>query len=297
MSLEETKAVWLEKFREALGHDNWGQILEGCQKYELLAGELVTGIAQQAHTLKSKDSDALHKIAKCLTARALVLKGQSSVPISSEITAVDMKEMEKVFVNLFTPVDEPFPIAADKFLSVQAARPMVVGAEIVAGEAAGPLDTDLFEAAAAKVAGRVVCLRVSRIGLKDAETYIDPVMTVSVADSKTVFDTQDITEKREERSVNHVVFDKPVYLHVGLEDIHARKAAIFFEFKHYKPKKKKMSTRCWCFMEADELKWDEEFALEIYHKPTDLKRKKLSLHSEKPLYLHVLAQHFTSKRR
>lgn len=30
--------------------------------------------------------------------------------------------------------------------------------------------------------------------------------------------------------------------------------AIFFEFKHYKPKKATVSTRCWAFMERDEIK-------------------------------------------
>jgi len=66
-------------------------------------------------------------------------------------------------------------------------------------------------------------------------------------------------------------------------------AALFFEFKHYKPKKKKVSVRCWSFMELSELKRDEEIVLEIYHKPTDLKKKKFKLHSEKPLYLHLYA--------
>lgn len=31
-------------------------------------------------------------------------------------------------------------------------------------------------------------------------------------------------------------------------------AAIFFEFKHFKPKKSVISTRCFSFMEMDELK-------------------------------------------
>ena len=68
-----------------------------------------------------------------------------------------------------------------------------------------------------------------------------------------------------------------------------KRAALFFEFKHYKPKKKKVSTRAWAFMELSELKRDEEIILEIYHKPTDLRKKKLKLHSGKPLYLHLFA--------
>jgi len=42
-------------------------------------------------------------------------------------------------------------------------------------------------------------------------------------------------------------------------------------------------------MELNELKMDDEIVLEIYHKPVDLRKKKLKLHSEKPLYLHLFA--------
>ena len=30
--------------------------------------------------------------------------------------------------------------------------------------------------------------------------------------------------------------------------------AVFFELKHYKPKKKTISTKCWAFLERDEIK-------------------------------------------
>lgn len=35
---------------------------------------------------------------------------------------------------------------------------------------------------------------------------------------------------------------------------HSLGAAIFFEFKHYKPKKRFTSTKCFAFMEMDEIK-------------------------------------------
>jgi hypothetical protein len=40
-------------------------------------------------------------------------------------------------------------------------------------------------------------------------------------------------------------------------------------------------------MEMPEVKADEETVLEIYHKPTDLFKKKLKLHSVKDLYFHA----------
>ncbi len=39
---------------------------------------------------------------------------------------------------------------------------------------------------------------------------------------------------------------------------------MLFEFKHYKPKKHKISTKCWCFMEADEFKRAATIPLELY---------------------------------
>uniref|UniRef100_A0A8C8YG25 Axin interactor, dorsalization associated n=1 Tax=Prolemur simus TaxID=1328070 RepID=A0A8C8YG25_PROSS len=63
-------------------------------------------------------------------------------------------------------------------------------------------------------------------------------------------------------------------------------AAVFFEFKHYKPKKRFTSTKCFAFMEMDEIK-PGPIVIELYKKPTDFKRKKLQLLTKKPLYLHL----------
>lgn len=38
--------------------------------------------------------------------------------------------------------------------------------------------------------------------------------------------------------------------------------SIFFEFKHFKPKKNMISTKCWAFMEKDEIK-EGSVALEL----------------------------------
>jgi hypothetical protein len=111
--------------------------------------------------------------------------------------------------------------------------------------------------------------------------------------------------------------------------------AVFMEFKHFKPKKNKISTKCFCLLEMDEIR-KGQFPLEMsvwrplgatavngvgrpfsplwptvvngvgrpfsltlarcflspsplhsYAKPTDFKRKKLSLLTEKPHYLYI----------
>merc|ERR1719174_1776081 len=175
-------------------------------------------------------------------------------------------------------------------------KPSMEGEIIEAGEeqfgnAGGYNASDWAQSQAAlkSVCGTVVCIRIEKIGLKDAQEYIDPFMTVLVADPRTnTLDTHD-TPVAPERRATHVIFNHQVYLNISLEDMQRQSAALFFEFKHYKPKKKKISTRCWAFMELNELKMDDEIVLEIYHKPTDLRKKKLKLHSEKPLYLHLYA--------
>jgi hypothetical protein len=63
-------------------------------------------------------------------------------------------------------------------------------------------------------------------------------------------------------------------------------SAIIFEFRHFKKEKSKISVKCWAFLEREELK-PGEHVLELYKKPVDLKRKKLSLFTVKPLYLHL----------
>ena len=63
--------------------------------------------------------------------------------------------------------------------------------------------------------------------------------------------------------------------------------AIFVEFKHYKPAKKKTSLKCFCFLEKDELVDGAPIVLELYKKPLDTKRKKLKLLTSKDQFLHL----------
>merc|ERR1711879_88661 len=201
---------------------------------------------------------------------------------------IDMKALESVFKALFTGQEiDTFPVEAHKFQSAQLVKPSMSGDIICEGEE--HTDWHQQQAVLKSVVGTVVALRIDKIGLKDAQDYIDPFITVLVADPKTnLLDTHDTPHARE-RTATHVLINHEVYLNISLEDLQREQAALFFEFKHYKPKKKKISTRCWAFMELSELKRDEEMVLEIYHKPTDLRKKSIKLHSEKPLYLHLYA--------
>lgn len=242
-------------------------------------------------SITSKEKDTIHRIVICLSARSQALQSLSE----QDITSADMKLLEPVFATLFTGREpEQFPIEtariANKYHCAQAVRPDTEGEIICAdGDDLHISDWQQSQAALRTVTGTVVCLRVEKIGLKDAQDYIDPFMTVIVADPRAnVLDTHD-TPIAKERRATHVMINHQVYLNISYEDMRRQQAALFFEFKHYKPKKKYVSTRCWAFMELDELKRDEEIVLEIYHKPTDLKKKRLKLHTEKQLFLHIFA--------
>ena len=139
-------------------------------------------------------------------------------------------------------------------------------------------------------AGTLVEIAINRIGLKDAEIYIDPYIDVSVVRPGGVqMGAKQATPGATARKPQYVHFDATVHLQHTLEDIEPG-SAVIFEFVHYKPKKKKNSVRCWCFIERADLKPGQQ-VLELYKKPMKPEAianpKKLNLHTVKPLYLHV----------
>uniref|UniRef100_A0A2K6RYQ0 Axin interactor, dorsalization-associated protein n=1 Tax=Saimiri boliviensis boliviensis TaxID=39432 RepID=A0A2K6RYQ0_SAIBB len=124
--------------------------------------------------------------------------------------------------------------------------------------------------------------RIEKIGLKDAGQCIDPYITVSVKDLNGIDLTpvQD-TPVASRKEDTYVHFNVDIELQNHVEKL-SKGAAIFLEFKHCNPKKWFTSTKCFAFMEMDEIKPGP-----IIKKPTDFKRKKLQLLTKKPLYLHL----------
>jgi hypothetical protein len=134
-----------------------------------------------------------------------------------------------------------------------------------------------------------VSLSLEKIGLKDAQTYIGAYLTVSLATpSGEIVESQD-TPKSGNLKPNYVNLGNTVHIQTSLEEIAKKELCIFFEFKHYKPAKKKISTRCFALMEAKEIQKavGQTVCLELYKKPTDFARKNLSLFTIKQLYLHL----------
>lgn len=281
---EQLRQEWVSKLKSAIQQDTWGQLIEAQEEYTKLAGSI--GAKHGEQYLTSSEKDVMTRLVLCLSARVEAIRDMTDT-----ITAQDVSKLEPIIDDLFPSGGNlmHFPIPSYKFQSATPILPHFAG-QIIDQEENRPTEFQTTHNALTNVNGTVVALLIDKIGLKDAETYIDPFMTVLVVDSRNnIIDEQQTPLEVAEKRQQHVHFRGcRIYLKVSLEEMYRCGAALFFEFKHYKPKKKKVSTRCWCFMELNELKRDEESVLEIYHKPTDLKKKKLNLHSVKELYFHVV---------
>ena len=137
---------------------------------------------------------------------------------------------------------------------------------------------------------KALTINIVKMGFKDATEYIDPFITVStVTRTGMLMEATQDTPTTNKRQPNYVQFGHSVHIQTPVNTM-GKDSAIVLEFKHYKPKKKKISTKAWCFFTLSELdlrKESQELALEVYAKPTDLKCKKISLLSVKQLYLHL----------
>ncbi|XP_010640971.1 axin interactor, dorsalization-associated protein [Fukomys damarensis] len=235
------------------------------------------------------------KIAACLELRSAALQSAQS---QEEFKLEDLKKLEPILKNILTYNKEfPFdvqPVPLRRILAPGEEENLEFEEDEEEG-GAGAGSPDSFPA---RVPGTLLprlpsepgmtllTIRIEKIGLKDAGQCIDPYITVSVKDLNGIDLTpvQD-TPVASRKEDTYVHFNVDIELQKHVEKL-TKGAAIFFEFKHYKPKKRFTSTKCFAFMEMDEIK-PGPIVIELYKKPTDFKRKKLQLLTKKPLYLHL----------
>ncbi|XP_010009969.1 PREDICTED: axin interactor, dorsalization-associated protein [Nestor notabilis] len=254
--------------------------------------------AQSQHNNSEFTEDqkkTIAKIATCLELRSAALQSTQS---QDEFKLEDLKKLEPILKNILTYNKEfPFdvqPVPLRKILAPGEEEHLEFEEDDEEG-GAGAGSPDSFPA---RVPGTLLprlpsepgmtllTINIEKIGLKDAGQCIDPYITVSVKDLNGI----DLTPVQD---TPVAVRKEDMYVHFNV-DIEIQKhierltkgAAIFFEFKHYKPKKRFTSTKCFAFMEMDEIK-PGAIVIELYKKPTDFKRKKLQLLTKKPLYLHL----------
>ncbi|KAM9798155.1 axin interactor, dorsalization-associated protein [Neosynchiropus ocellatus] len=288
-----TVQKWHASFRKGTDFDSWGQLVEAIDEYQILARQLQKEVQSTSSDLTEEQKKTLGKIATCLEMRSASLQNTQT---KEEFKLEELKKVESILQNIQTYNKEfPFdvqPVPSRKILAPGEEENLELeeedaGAVVGSTEAFAPRPTGtLLPRLPSEPGMSLLTLRIEKIGLKDAGQCIDPYMTVSVKDCNgvdlnPVQDTPVATKK--EDTYIHFSVDVEVQRHV--EKL-PKGAAIFFEFKHYKPKKRFTSTKCFAFMEMDEIK-PGPIVIELYKKPTDFKRKKLQLLTKKPLYLHL----------
>uniref|UniRef100_A0A9J8CYE2 Axin interactor, dorsalization associated n=1 Tax=Cyprinus carpio carpio TaxID=630221 RepID=A0A9J8CYE2_CYPCA len=278
-----TKTVqkWHASFKKGTDFDSWGQLVEAIDEYQILARQLQKEVqSSNSHDFSEEQKKTLGKFATCLEMRSASLQ-------VSVVTKRNILTYNKDF-----PFDvQPVPLR--KILAPGEEENLELEEELDAATGAGSTPSfpsrvpgTLLPRLPSEPGMTLLTLTIEKIGLKDAGQCIDPYITVSVKDLNGI-DLNPVQETpvatRKEDTYIHFSVDVEIQKHV--EKL-PKGAAIFFEFKHYKPKKRFTSTKCFAFMEMDEIK-PGPIVIELYKKPTDFKRKKLNLLTKKPLYLHL----------
>ncbi|KAM6954239.1 axin interactor, dorsalization-associated protein [Aplochiton taeniatus] len=296
--VSKTIQKWHASFRKGTDFDSWGQLVEAIDEYQILARQLQKEV-QSANSTEFTDDQkkTLGKLANCLEMRSAALQCAQS---KEDFKLEDLKTLEPIIKNLLTfnkkfPFDvQPVPLR--KILAPGEEEHL--DEEEDEDEEEAVTGTGSPDAFPSRVSGTLLprlpsepgmtllTIKIEKIGLKDAGQCIDPYIIVSVKDVNgidlnPVQDTPMATRKED----TYIHFSTDVEIQRHVERL-PKGAAIFFEFKHYKPKKRFTSTKCFAFMEMDEIK-PGPIVIELYKKPTDYKRKKLQLLSKKPLFLHI----------
>ncbi|XP_074661081.1 axin interactor, dorsalization-associated protein-like [Tubulanus polymorphus] len=256
--------VWWTILKKSTDYDAWGQPVEAVEGYKQLSQEIPKRTRPDQTYFTDDQKKVLQKLVVCLELRSQALQNPQR---SMEVTLDHLKRILSGLPSLFG---------------------------ITSIENEGKLIKNSSEAPASLVSlpplpgqdQTKISLWIEKLGIKDAPQYIDSFITVAVKDAKGIdLNTPIDTPMSNHRDENYVYFGSEITIERPLECLPTG-FAIFLEFRHYKPKKKTVSTKCWTFLERDEIK-DGPVIAELYKKPTDCKRKSINLLTTKPLYLHA----------
>jgi hypothetical protein len=285
------KDRWVKIFQQALDADTWGQTLEASSEYE----RLLRAIDQSANDLKltidqkSLVSKLRHAVSKRLEALQDIKSEKEALKLE------DMKKLTEVFEGLFVRPVGKFPVelvggAPDipKAATPEDLAEVVINAEQVEEvkeqhKAALP---GLLPPPSKMLPGQTtISIYIDKIGLKDAQSLANGRITVSVEEKGEVLEEQSTPESNSKK-LHYINFQETVYIQKPFDQF-SKDTSIFFEFKHFKQQKNKLSTKCFAFVEYEEIQKAGDACLELYKKPTDFTKKKLSLVTAKMLYLHI----------
>jgi len=278
---------WAKQLKTALDMDSWGQSLEAMDELEKLVRML--DASTKDLPLTPDERSVLAKVRIVVNMRRDALADATG---KKGIKHKDAQLLMGVLDNLFTnkPLS-PFPISlqnsqmTDDDDNKRAADISPTGDDENTADDKADAGT-LLPPVKPKPGTSTMIVVIEKLGLKDAQRYFDPHLTVSIVDSKgTVLEKQD-TPKSKKMKPQYILFNTTVHIQMTYDEF-KKGCTLFFEFRHFKPKKKKVSVRCFAFVEPNEIKNGQPICLELYKKPTDFTKKKIHLFTIKPLYLHI----------
>ena len=282
---KEASQTLLKVCKTAVEMDSRGQIEEAHKAYKDLCQKILSIQDEGKLDINPSEIDSLKDLISYLRVRILEIKNDRSYGVG----LAGIQGIES-FVNtvLVETEAEKFPIDVSKF-----SKDLVSTSEINNFRERisrhGSYDTTNATSNLTRQGDIVLTLHIAKMGFKDVGIFNSPRLVVSIVDSNGVIIEQPEEVKAIEASEPfHVVFNQDLHFNTPMRLIE-NDFGFFFEFKHFKQKKKKVSTKAWCFLELDEINGDsgKEICLEIYKKPTDFSRKTFNLLSVKPLYLHI----------
>eukprot|EP00754_Rhynchopus_humris_P024173 Rhum_TRINITY_DN14870_c21_g1::Rhum_TRINITY_DN14870_c21_g1_i1::g.126329::m.126329 len=298
-ALREAVGKWEMMVEQALKYDLWGQLVEASELYLQMKCES-RDLLNELQGLPADHRHNLSKFTAILEQRLLNVKyhsqkgfpmpGKGAPPPVDEpgITASTMEQLTDIRGHILDNV--PWPVQVS---SVEVDKDHRTHA-LMQDEDPDRVITNnrglLFPAPKMTTGQRILKVDIHSIGLKDAQDYLDPFLTISLRKgphtSQLVEPEQCTPHPTHKREPSAVTFEQPVFILTSVPDI-PPSANLFFEFKHFKPKKDKTSTRCWSMMSHEEYTQEGPKQLEIYAKPTDYTSRTFHKHSVKPLFLNV----------
>eukprot|EP00055_Hartaetosiga_balthica_P012195 m.58515 g.58515 ORF g.58515 m.58515 type:complete len:302 (+) comp7867_c0_seq1:154-1059(+) len=283
-------AKWRDTLERACGYDSWGQIIEASLEYNKITDEIKEELVSPEMPFSERQALFLNKTAVVTSLRSKCLDVFSVT--SDSVTLKQMQALLGALKSLSSAIPS-FPVqGVAELQGLTMPQPVTSKEPHLNAQVADDDDEEedvrggtLLPRPKFAPAQTAITIRIDKIEIKDASSFIEPFFTVSTKDAQGKDLSAPQNTPPTNKKDNFVHFNTNVYIQVPLESF-PEDGGIFLEFKHYKPKKHKTSVKCFCILEKDELK-NGTFPLEIYAKPTDFKRKRLQLLTDKSHYLHV----------
>eukprot|EP00760_Papus_ankaliazontas_P022047 PhM_4_TR18789/c0_g1_i2/m.75932 len=294
-ALKDKLTSWEYLLKECLELERWGQQLEALELYERLQRDVNKTLSESQSDVGATQRSCMMKLSQCLQGRTAKLRNLRA-------SGLDVDGIKAITESLFAVFDgsRPFPVEL-RALRVSLGADGATAASSSLNEPSTPLSASVQSMISGNtfVGGgtllapprvprgdSVVKITIDSFDLKDATSYLEPFIAISVRDhAGRALETPQDTPNAIKKDGTKVFFGHTCFLQTPLSRFDPN-SNVFFEFKHWKPDKKKYSVRCWSMMSKAELV-EGTACLEIYAKPTDYHAKTFKRHSSKDLFMHI----------